>query len=122
MYLRNDHGLGDGWSRPCPPDVMTDQEARDVELLIKRMMDRHCGLSLSSLTVNCLTNIGFYRRHPELVQKDGAWTPLPKFKDATPTQKLMIYEWRDIKTCLVIPALKVFLREEKKEKKEKQAK
>jgi hypothetical protein len=68
------------------------------------------------MTINCLTDLVFYRRHPELVKSDGDRIPLPKFQDATPKQKLLIYEWRDIKTCLVIPALKVFIREEKKAK------
>jgi hypothetical protein len=122
MYLGEDYGLGDGWSRPCPPDVRTQQEERDVQLLVKLMSDRHCGLDLSSKTINCLTDVIFYRRHNELIDidptltRDPIVTRLPSFKDATPAQKLLLYEWRDIKNCFVVPALKVFIRAEKKSK------
>ena len=122
MYLREDRGLGDGWSRPCPPDVMTEQEGKDAQLLFKLMSDRHCGLDLSSKTINCLTDVVFYRRHNELIDidptltRESIITRLPSFKDATPAQKLLIYEWRDIKNCLVVPAFKIFIRAQKKSK------
>ena len=109
MYMRTREGLGDGWSRPCPPDVLSKEESKDVEAIAKTLELLRCGApKLNRSTIDCITDEVFYRRHPELVQNDKR-IKLPAFKDAKGAEKLLIYEWRDIRNCFVRPALRIWL-------------
>jgi hypothetical protein len=111
MYMRTREGLGDGWSRPCPPDVYSEEEIKDDQLIEKALKEELlCGTpKLDRSTIDCITDEVFYRRHPELVQK-GKRIRLPHFKDANWKQKLLIYEWRDIRNCFVLPLLRLRVR------------
>lgn len=87
-----------------------------MKLLVELLEDRHCGVDFSSNTINCLTNVIFYRRHNELIdidftlKRDPIVTRLPRLKDATPAQKRLIYEWHDIKNRFVVPLLRAHIR------------